>query len=109
MIFCFSGNGNSLCVARSLGRKLNEGITQITASTPDALDAREWRRVVWVFPVYSWGMPAPVKRFIRTVSLDGLHRSRPPHMAQCREKTRVDAKRELFGDYAKHLRDATWF
>lgn len=72
MIFCFSGNGNSLCVARSLGRKLDEDITQITASTPATLDAREWRRVVWVFPVYSWGMPAPVKRFIRTVSLDGL-------------------------------------
>lgn len=80
MIFCFSGNGNSLLVASELARRLDENIIRINASTPHVFDAAEWKRVVWVFPVYSWGMPQPVKEFISGISLNNIPSKLSHHM-----------------------------
>lgn len=80
MIFCFSGNGNSLMVADELSRRINENVIRITAATPLAHDASEWRRVVWVFPVYSWGMPEPIVNFISHVVLTNLPQDATHHL-----------------------------
>ena len=67
MIVWFSGNGNSRLVARELARQLGERempITEVTGSLPEGEE-----RIVWVFPVYSWGIPPVVLAFMRRVAL----------------------------------------
>lgn len=62
MIICFSGTGNSRFVARRLAHRLGEEIYMLEHealrdfSKVDIPD----RRVVWVFPTYSWGIPPVV-------------------------------------------------
>lgn len=59
MIICFSGTGNSRFVAESLSRELGDSLVMIDG---DFLGRREppanpAERQIWVFPVYSWGVP----------------------------------------------------
>ena len=62
VIICFSGTGNTLAVARSLARSL--GDTELVSLEHDTLaditDGRlkiEADNVIWMCPVYSWGLP----------------------------------------------------
>lgn len=80
MIFFFSGNGNSEFAANALGCRLDEENIRIDASTPLSFDASGWRRVVWVFPVYSWGIPQPVRSFMDKVMLSNLPEYATHHM-----------------------------
>lgn len=76
MIFWFSGTGNSALTAQRLGERLGEPLTRIGAGTPAKYALGEDERVVWVFPVYSWGVPPVVRRFMRSVDIGdnrGLH------------------------------------
>ncbi len=76
MIFAFSGTGNSLLVANRLAEKIGDRMKRITANTSLQFALERYERIVWVFPVYSWGIPPVVKRFIRKVELgdnEGLH------------------------------------
>lgn len=61
MIALFSGTGNSLLVARALSKQLGDEILDIAsdASLPDNSE-----RIIWVFPVYSWGLPPVLAEFI---------------------------------------------
>lgn len=80
MILYFTGTGNSRAVAYELGRRLGDesiiAIEGTLASAPaDAsLSLSEGeKRVVWVFPTYSWGVPPVVARVIRSVrAADGF-------------------------------------
>lgn len=67
MIVWFSGNGNSRLVAHRLGELLGEQIISMTDCRKDSLAGE--RRVIWVFPVYSWGVPPVVMSFLKTVDL----------------------------------------
>ncbi|MDE6276941.1 MAG: EFR1 family ferrodoxin [Muribaculaceae bacterium] len=78
MIIFFSGTGNSRAVARRLSRFLGDDVYEIcgsratapgTAALP-AFEGGEARRVVWVFPTYSWGVPPVVERFMINVPAD---------------------------------------
>lgn len=73
MIYCFSGNGNSLYVARSLASSLGEDVTVINRVSLDSPGAHGYTggRVIWVFPVYSWGLPLPVVDFMGKVDVSG--------------------------------------
>lgn len=72
MIFFFTGTGNSGIVARRLADALCEpDPVRITDAVPLRFALRPGERVVWVFPVYSWGVPPVVRRFMRAVRLDG--------------------------------------
>lgn len=62
MIAVFSGTGNSLSVARRLSALLGDEIILIG---PDNGPAPGSGRIIWVFPVYSWGLPPVVADFIR--------------------------------------------
>lgn len=66
MIICFSGTGNSLEVARQLGSRLGEEVIMLSAA-PRALSGR----VIWVFPIYSWGVPPVILAAIRKLELTG--------------------------------------
>lgn len=54
-VLCFSGNGNSLAVAREL--RLGPVTTW---AGRDTLTGREGGALVWVIPVHSWGLPLAV-------------------------------------------------
>ncbi|MDO4319261.1 MAG: EFR1 family ferrodoxin [Bacteroidales bacterium] len=69
MIAVFSGTGNSMAVALRLASLLGDEV----AVMPDArLDADD--RIIWVFPVYSWGVPPVVVDYIRGVSAGEMSR-----------------------------------
>lgn len=70
MIIYFSGTGNSAFVARKLGELL--GDDNIFPLERDNLkkqyvDVGSDTRIVWCFPVYSWGIPPVVSNFISQV------------------------------------------
>ncbi len=62
MIIWFSGTGNSRLAAQSLGRELGEQCVKMADYDPR--ESAGESRVIWVFPIYSWGVPPVVRRFI---------------------------------------------
>lgn len=82
MIITFSGSGNSLLVARGLQTRLFpegdpaanlvilEGETLLHPER-QLLRADEKEQVIWVFPIYCWGVPPIVLRFIDKVRFKG--------------------------------------
>ena len=82
MIIVFSGTGNSLLVARRLQERLGgELVTlegeRLTAPEHTLLTVAPGEPVVWVMPVYSWGVPQAVEAFMRLVRFKGAPQS--PH------------------------------
>lgn len=99
MILVFSGTGNSMFAALQLGQELAD--TDLTVF-PDHPRDVSGDKAVWVFPVYSWGVPPVVVGWIRDVmhaypGLRGL-----PHWAvmTCGDDTGLTARqwRKLIGD-----------
>lgn len=73
MILYFSGTGNSHAVAQMLATLLDE---QVCAITPAMRGGRVSlptgdSRLIWVYPIYSWGVPPYVLEVMRTVTIDG--------------------------------------
>lgn len=67
MIYYFSGTGNSMAVAAMLGKELKEEariVSTLQASTEDL----KGESVGFVFPVYSWGVPPIIIKFIRELA-----------------------------------------
>ena len=62
MIYYFSGTGNSLYVARHLADEIGERLCPMTMpySTNDG-------NIGLVFPVYAWGIPNVVEKFVRSL------------------------------------------
>ena len=70
IIYYFTGTGNSLQIARSLGERLSDCEVRSLAGqtgTPPADGLVE--RVGFVFPVYFWGLPRIVRRFAEALSV----------------------------------------
>lgn len=73
MILLFSGTGNSLMVARQLrdalgdiaGATVNVERTLLIDPSSRLLEVPKGEPVIWVMPVYSWGLPPVMERFIR--------------------------------------------
>lgn len=69
MILWFSGTGNSRFVAESLSSQLGQKPLELrpsVTSAPVALDNDD-RTVIWVCPVYSWGIPPYIRTVIRNI------------------------------------------
>jgi len=69
MIFYFTGTGNSFWVARALGQALDESLVSITElwkASPSQLvfHLTDEERILFVYPVHSWGPPVIVQQFI---------------------------------------------
>ena len=60
MIYYFSGTGNSLYVAQHLADALGEKLCPMTSPVPTDDSV-----IGLVFPVYAWGIPNVVERFVR--------------------------------------------
>lgn len=69
MIFCFSACGNTALVAEHLAGILGEKIVRINSFAEDSFNLSEHKRIIWAFPVYSWGIPAKVKDYINRINL----------------------------------------
>lgn len=70
IIFCFSGTGNSLSVAREVAEKL--GNTQVMMMTDVDIKGLDLvnKRVGLVFPAYYSSLPPVVERFIAKLSME---------------------------------------
>lgn len=66
MILVFSGTGNSLYVARLLASP--DGLNDRLVRFPESVEAEPGERVVWCFPVYSWGIPPVVIKWMRDIA-----------------------------------------
>lgn len=78
MIIVFSGTGNSLAVARKLREHIGGELVELEGdllTTPPCrtLEIPAGEVLVWVFPIYSWGMPPVVADFIRRSKIKGAH------------------------------------
>lgn len=70
MIFYFSGTGNSQWVALQLAAALHEQAIAVTpASFKETFQLDEGETIGWVFPVYAWGPPAYLLRFIMQANI----------------------------------------
>ena len=74
MIICFSGTGNTGMCASLLAEQLDDRVVTLTAEMltapyPFTVTVQPGERVIWMFPVYSWGIPPVVERFMRNAKL----------------------------------------
>ena len=63
-IFCYTGTGNTLASAKILAHELNMQVVLISDELQNSIVAGE--RCIIMFPVYAYGMPKTVRRFIKT-------------------------------------------
>lgn len=77
MVFYFTGTGNSLWVANVLAKELGEPLVSIAEALQKDPDAwltytlQKEERILFVYPVHSWGPAVPVIRFIARLSFTG--------------------------------------
>ena len=72
MIAVFSGTGNSLYVAGLLSKKLGDEVVRLPMADK-RLEVTDGR-LIWVFPVYSWGIPPVLKKWIDRMVIPGGHK-----------------------------------
>lgn len=88
MIFYFSGTGNSQWVANALSVALGEPVVSIaeelkTGKKEFVCPLREDEKVLFVFPVHSWGPAVPVARFIAGLKLTGYDKQPVYSISTC--------------------------
>lgn len=72
MIYYFSGTGNSKWVANRLAKELDEEMQDIAAffKSPGPIRIRAGESLGIIFPVYAWGPPMIVKRFLPYLTVE---------------------------------------
>ena len=68
-IYCFSGSGNCLDIAKNIAAKLGDTDIVLMRSAPEKIDATDSQRVGFVFPCYAGGLPAGVEDSFRKVQI----------------------------------------
>ena len=74
MILVFSGTGNSLHVANLLSETLHDKVLRLPIRE-DAEIPLDDTRIIWVFPVYSWGVPPVVKKIIEGITIPNAEKA----------------------------------
>ena len=69
LIYCYSGSGNCLDIARNIAKTLGDTDIVMMRSFPAVTDARSAERVGFVFPCYAGGLPGKVEQYVKTVSV----------------------------------------
>ena len=67
MIYYFSGTGNSRRVAQWMGKYLNDSIQPILSLKKSSLSHDKRDYIGFVFPVYAWGLPVVVEKFLNKI------------------------------------------
>ena len=68
-IYCFSGTGNCLDLAKNIARELGDTDIVMMRAEPVDFDARECERVGFVFPCYAGGLPGNVEEYAGRVMI----------------------------------------
>ncbi len=72
ILYWFSGTGNSLHLGRRIAQRLGEAeLVPIARALQDEAPPRLAERVGLIFPVYAWGPPRAVERFIARLPAGG--------------------------------------
>ena len=67
VIFCYSGSGNCLDIARNIAKKLGDTDIVLMRSAPAVTDVREAKKVGFIFPCYAGGLPGDVEEYVKRV------------------------------------------
>lgn len=70
VIFCFSGTGNCLDIAKNIARELGDTDIIRLRPAPEITDVRDARRVGFVFPCHGGGLPGGVEETLRTIRIN---------------------------------------
>lgn len=104
MIIYFTGTGNSSDVATRLAAMLDDSdIVELCGDTlrnAKIAAKSSCELVVWVFPVYSWGVPPVVVQFIKHADINGIDGAKHHLVATCGDDAGLIAKqwRKLMGN-----------
>lgn len=69
IIYCYSGGGNCLDMAKNIARELGDTDIVMMRSFPVKTDATEAKRVGFVFPCYGGGLPGGVEESVRAIRI----------------------------------------
>ena len=69
IIYCYSGSGHCLDMARSIARGLGDTDIVLMRSFPEKTDATEAKRVGFVFPCYGGGLPGDVESYVKAIRI----------------------------------------
>lgn len=69
IIFCYSGTGNCLDMAKNIARKLGDTDIIMMRKYPVITDVREAKKVGFIFPCYAGGLPGHVERYIHDIQV----------------------------------------
>lgn len=70
VIFCYSGTGNCLDMAKNIARGLGDTDVVMMRHKPAVTDVRGAKRVGFVFPCYAGGLPGGVEESMRSIKAD---------------------------------------
>lgn len=90
MVFYFSGTGNSLQAARSIATQNGWELVSIAAAINSRADQYEYtlkndEAVGFVYPIYAWGPPKMVLKFIERLKLNNYNNNYTFSIATCGE------------------------
>lgn len=76
MIFCFSGTGNSLYIARRIAKEINEEIIDLNVKIKnnDNSGIKTGENLIIVVPTYAWRIPRIVSKWILETEFIGAKR-----------------------------------
>lgn len=69
VIFCYSGTGNCLDMAKNIARVLGDTDIIMMRSMPVVTDVQDAERVGFVFPCYGGGAPTDFLRYVKEIKL----------------------------------------
>lgn len=69
VIFCYSGSGNCLDIAKNIAKKLGDTDIVMMRTAPAVTDVRDAEKVGFVFPCYAGGLPGKVEEYVRNVAV----------------------------------------
>lgn len=75
IIYCFSGSGNCLDMAKKIAQELADTDIVMMRSYPAITDATGYERVGFIFPCHGGGLPGDVEQFIKDIRIsDGAYK-----------------------------------
>ncbi len=88
MVFYFTGTGNSLWVAKTLGEVFDEPLMSIAGELRKETEELAYRlkedeMIFFVYPVHSWGPALPVMQFIARLRIENYRKQRIYSVATC--------------------------
>ncbi len=69
IIYCYSGSGHCLAMAKSIAKVLGDTDIVLMRSFPVKTDATEAKRVGFIFPCYGGGLPGGVEESVKAVRI----------------------------------------